>query len=81
MLFSVAVGITHGAAIEPEPFECECYNSSESVNPQTADKCDQNGRTVCKAGESDKMGACFALWNTDNVTGMQIVFNLNELYC
>lgn len=76
-LILVAVGITYGSAIETAPFECECFNHNDSVNGQSADKCDQHGRVVCTAPDSDKIGACFALWNTDNVTG-KTTFQFNH---
>lgn len=65
--FSV-IGFTIGMALESGPFECECYNQNNSVDTRNADKCNANNRTVCK--DSLKVGSCFALWETNNVTGM-----------
>lgn len=54
--------------IPSKSIECECFNK---INTKTSDKC--HGNTItCVNSDSTGPGRCFALWETDNVTGNRI---------
>lgn len=49
-------------AIDKKSVLCGCFNSTNQ------DEC-KNNVAECRNTESDRPGACFVLWSTDNVTG------------
>lgn len=53
--------------ITSKAVDCECFNNTAHTNSQ--DDC-KDGIVKCVNTDSDRPGACFVLWATDNVTGM-----------
>lgn len=66
----IGASSTQANVITPlKAVQCECYTNTQenSTHTNTQDKCEDN--TVMCTNSEDRDGACFVLWQTNNVTG------------